>query len=141
MMSGCRYLRPGVLGISLATTTAASMINRLDRIVQGSTPKQGSSVSQTIAGRPYDRWPDCPVLTVNEAIAPVELQVRRNAWKNLAMLRTLVGAIGTFEDLDFDCRRGSAASAVDEVCTRLIRSATPDATLAVGRRTRREDCV
>ncbi len=46
------------------------------------------------------------------------------------MLRTLVGAIGTFEDLDFDAV-ADLRLAVDEVCTRLIRSATPDAMLAV----------
>ena len=50
--------------------------------------------------------------------------------ENLAMLRTLVGAIGTFEDLDFDAV-ADLRLAVDEVCTRLIRSATPDATLVV----------
>lgn len=46
------------------------------------------------------------------------------------MLRTLVGAIGTYEDLDFDAV-ADLRLAVDEVCTRLIRSATPDATLIV----------
>ncbi|BBY22412.1 hypothetical protein MSTO_26170 [Mycobacterium stomatepiae] len=46
------------------------------------------------------------------------------------MLRTLVGAIGTYEDLDFDAV-ADLRLAVDEVCTRLIRSATPDATLRV----------
>ncbi|SPM32612.1 Anti-sigma regulatory factor (Ser/Thr protein kinase) [Mycobacterium rhizamassiliense] len=59
----------------------------------------------------------------------VELQVAARL-ENLAMLRTLVGAIGTFEDLDFDAV-ADLRLAVDEVCTRLIRSATPDATLAV----------
>src|SRR5277367_3049861 len=50
--------------------------------------------------------------------------------ENLAVLRTLVGAVGTFEDLDFDAV-ADLRLAVDEVCTRLIRSAVPDATLAV----------
>src|SRR5271155_2371831 len=50
--------------------------------------------------------------------------------ENLAVLRTLVGAVGTFEDLDFDAV-ADLRLAVDEVCTRLIRSATPDATLVV----------
>jgi serine/threonine-protein kinase RsbW len=59
----------------------------------------------------------------------VELHVAARL-ENLAMLRTLVGAIGTFEDLDFDAV-ADLRLAVDEVCTRLIRSATPDATLAV----------
>ena len=59
----------------------------------------------------------------------VEVQVAARL-ENLAMLRTLVGAIGTFEDLDFDAV-ADLRLAVDEVCTRLIRSATPDATLVV----------
>lgn len=50
--------------------------------------------------------------------------------ENLAMLRTLVGAVGTFEDLDFDSV-ADLRLAVDEVCTRLIRSATPGATLVI----------
>ena len=50
--------------------------------------------------------------------------------ENLAMLRTLLGAVGTFEDLDFDAV-ADLRLAVDEVCTRLIRSATPDATLVI----------
>jgi serine/threonine-protein kinase RsbW len=59
----------------------------------------------------------------------VELHVEARL-ENLAMLRTLVGAIGTYEDLDFDAV-ADLRLAVDEVCTRLIRSATPDATLVV----------
>lgn len=59
----------------------------------------------------------------------VELHVAARL-ENLAMLRTLVGAIGTYEDLDFDAV-ADLRLAVDEVCTRLIRSATPDATLSV----------
>ena len=59
----------------------------------------------------------------------VELQVAARL-ENLAMLRTVVGAIGTFEDLDFDAV-ADLRLAVDEVCTQLIRSAAPDATLVV----------
>ena len=59
----------------------------------------------------------------------IELRVAARL-ENLAVLRTLVGAVGTFEDLDFDAV-ADLRLAVDEVCTRLIRSATPDATLAV----------
>lgn len=59
----------------------------------------------------------------------VELHVAARL-ENLAMLRTLVGAIGTFEDLDFDAV-ADLRLAVDEVCTRLIRSATAGATLVV----------
>lgn len=50
--------------------------------------------------------------------------------ENLAVLRTLVGAVGTFEDLDFDAV-ADLRLAVDEACTRLIRSASPNATLVV----------
>ena len=50
--------------------------------------------------------------------------------ENLAVLRTLIGAVGTFEDLDFDAV-ADLRLAVDEACTRLIRSAAPDATLVV----------
>lgn len=59
----------------------------------------------------------------------VELRVAARL-ENLAMLRTLVGAVGTFEDLDFDAV-ADLRLAVDEVCTRLIRSATPGATLVM----------
>jgi anti-sigma regulatory factor (Ser/Thr protein kinase) len=57
----------------------------------------------------------------------VELRVAAKL-ENLAVLRTLVAAIGTFEDLDFDAV-ADLRLAVDEACTRLIRSAVPDATL------------
>lgn len=57
----------------------------------------------------------------------VELRVAATL-ENLAVLRTLVAAIGTFEDLDFDAV-ADLRLAVDEACTRLIRSAVPGATL------------
>jgi len=50
--------------------------------------------------------------------------------ENLAILRTVIGAMGTFEDLDFDAV-ADLRLAVDEACTRLIRSALPDATLVL----------
>ncbi|MFY1621291.1 ATP-binding protein, partial [Micromonospora sp. WMMD736] len=50
--------------------------------------------------------------------------------ENLALVRTLVAAVGTFEDLDLDTV-SDLRLAVDEACTRLIRSAVPDATLVV----------
>lgn len=50
--------------------------------------------------------------------------------ENLAVLRTLVAAVATFEDLDMDTV-ADLRLAVDEACTRLIRSASPDATLLV----------
>lgn len=57
----------------------------------------------------------------------VELRVAAKL-ENLAMLRTLVAAVGTFEDLDFDAV-SDLRLAVDEACTRLIRSAVPNSTL------------
>jgi len=57
----------------------------------------------------------------------VELRVAATL-ENLAVLRTLVAAIGTFEDLDFDAV-ADLRLAVDEACTRLIRSAVPESTL------------
>lgn len=59
----------------------------------------------------------------------VELRVAARL-ENLAVLRTLVGAVGTFEDLDFDAV-ADLRLAVDEACTRLIRSAAADAALVV----------
>lgn len=61
--------------------------------------------------------------------AAVELRVAAELG-NLAVLRTLVGAVGTFSDLDFDAV-ADLRLAVDEACTRLIRSAIPGATLVV----------
>ncbi|GAT15294.1 ATP-binding protein [Mycolicibacterium thermoresistibile] len=59
----------------------------------------------------------------------VELRVAATL-ENLAVLRTLVAAVGTFEDLDFDAV-ADLRLAVDEACTRLVRSAVPGATLVV----------
>jgi serine/threonine-protein kinase RsbW len=59
----------------------------------------------------------------------VELRVAAKL-ENLAVLRTLVAAVGTFEDLDFDAV-ADLRLAVDEACTRLIRSAIPDSTLVL----------
>ena len=59
----------------------------------------------------------------------IELRVAATL-ENLAVLRTLVGAVGAFEDLDFDAV-ADLRLAVDEVCTRLIRSAVPGATLEI----------
>lgn len=61
--------------------------------------------------------------------AAIELRVAARL-ENLAVLRTLVGAVGTFADLDFDAV-ADLRLAVDEACTRLIRSAVPGATLVV----------
>ncbi|MGH3675559.1 MAG: ATP-binding protein [Mycobacterium sp.] len=59
----------------------------------------------------------------------IELRVPAEL-ENLAVLRTVVAAIGTFEDLDFDAV-ADLRLAVDEACTRLIRSAVPDSTLVL----------
>ena len=61
--------------------------------------------------------------------AAVELRVAAQL-ENLSALRTVIGAIGTFSDLDFDAV-ADLRLAVDEACTRLIRSAARDATLMV----------
>lgn len=61
--------------------------------------------------------------------AAVEFRVDARL-ENLAVLRTLVGAVGTFSDLNFDAV-ADLRLAVDEACTRLIRSASPGATLVV----------
>ena len=63
--------------------------------------------------------------------SPRSVEVRVAAkLENLAVLRTVVGAVGTYEDLDFDSV-ADLRLAVDEACTRLMRSATPDATLVL----------
>lgn len=66
---------------------------------------------------------------VKRSPAAVELRVATRL-ENLAVLRTLVGAVGAFSDLDFDAV-ADLRLAVDEACTRLIRSATPGSTLTV----------
>ena len=60
--------------------------------------------------------------------------------ENLAVVRTLIGAVGTFEDLDMDTV-ADLRLAVDEACTRLIRSAVPGSTLVVVVRPRDSDVV
>jgi anti-sigma regulatory factor (Ser/Thr protein kinase) len=59
--------------------------------------------------------------------------------ENLAVLRALVSAVATFEDLDFDAV-SDLRLAVDEAATRLIRSAVPGSPLLV-RVEPREDAV
>jgi anti-sigma regulatory factor (Ser/Thr protein kinase) len=56
------------------------------------------------------------------------------------VVRTVVAAIGTFEDLDFDAV-SDLRLAVDEACTRLIRSAVPDSTLVLVVRPRETEVV
>lgn len=59
----------------------------------------------------------------------VELRVAPRL-ENLAVVRMLVGAVGTFEDLDVDAV-ADLRLAIDELCTQLIRCAVPEATLVV----------
>lgn len=59
----------------------------------------------------------------------VELRITPRL-ESLAVVRMLVGAIATFEDLDVDTV-ADLRLAIDELCTQLIRSAAPDATLTV----------
>jgi anti-sigma regulatory factor (Ser/Thr protein kinase) len=59
----------------------------------------------------------------------VELRVAPRL-DNVAVVRTLVGAVGTLEDLDIDTV-ADLRLAIDEACTQLIGSASPDGTLVV----------
>lgn len=59
----------------------------------------------------------------------VELRVAPRL-ENLAVVRMLVGAVGTFEDLDVDTV-ADLRLAIDELCTQLIRCAVPEAILVV----------
>lgn len=59
----------------------------------------------------------------------VELRVAATL-ENLAVLRVLIAAAATFEDLDFDAV-ADLRLAVDEACTRLVKAAVPDSTLVV----------
>jgi serine/threonine-protein kinase RsbW len=49
---------------------------------------------------------------------------------NLAMIRTVVGAAATFDDVDMDTA-ADLKLATDEACTRLIRASVSEATLTV----------
>ena len=60
--------------------------------------------------------------------------------ENLAVVRTVVGALATFEDLDLDAV-ADLRLAFDEACTRLIKSTTPDATLIVVLDPRQDELV
>lgn len=113
------------------------MTNRLEPKVQGG-PEGTNRVGRTLPG---GHMTDADQLTHGRQRGPraVELNVAARL-ENLAMLRTLVGAIGTFEDLDFDAV-ADLRLAVDEVCTRLIRSATPDAVLSLVVDPREEELV
>jgi serine/threonine-protein kinase RsbW len=67
----------------------------------------------------------------SHARSPRAVEVRVSAQlENLAVVRTLIAAVATFEDLNLDAV-ADLRLAVDEACTRLIRSASPDATLVL----------
>ena len=59
----------------------------------------------------------------------VELRITPRL-ENLAVIRLLVGAVGTFEDLDVDAV-ADLRLAIDELCTQLIQCAVPEATLVI----------
>ncbi|WP_066903562.1 ATP-binding protein [Mycolicibacterium houstonense] len=65
--------------------------------------------------------------STDRAERSVEIRVAARL-ENLAVLRTLVAAVATFEDLDFDVV-ADLRLAVDEACTALIRAALPESTL------------
>jgi anti-sigma regulatory factor (Ser/Thr protein kinase) len=98
---------------------AAIMTNQLER---------KGSVGQSMLGGPMTAAAK-QAKNQQRGERAIELRVAAKL-ENLAVLRTLVGAVGTFEDLDFDAV-ADLRLAVDEVCTRLIRSAVPGATLAI----------
>ncbi len=63
--------------------------------------------------------------------SPNSVEVRVAAQlENLAVVRTVIGALATFEDLDVDAV-ADLRLAVDEACTRLIKATTPASTLVV----------
>lgn len=70
---------------------------------------------------------------------PVEFRVAARL-ESLSLIRTLVAAVGTLEDLDLDAV-ADLRLAIDEACTQLIRSAAPDATLIVAVEPREQDLM
>ena len=68
---------------------------------------------------------------------PVEFRVPARL-ESLAVIRTLVTALGTLEDLDLDAV-ADLRLALDEACTALIRCSTPNSRLTVVVRPREDD--
>jgi serine/threonine-protein kinase RsbW len=68
---------------------------------------------------------------------PVEFRVPARL-ESLAVVRTLVSALGTLEDLDLDAV-ADLRLALDEACTALIRCSVPDSVLTVVVRPREQD--
>ncbi|MFN8227907.1 MAG: ATP-binding protein [Mycobacterium sp.] len=65
------------------------------------------------------------------ARSPRSVEVRVAAQlENLAVVRTVIGALATFEDLDLDAV-ADLRLAVDEACTRVMKATTPDSVLVV----------
>ncbi len=70
---------------------------------------------------------------------PVEIRVPARL-ESLAVIRTVVAAVGTLEDLDLDAV-ADLRLAIDEACTRLIKSSVPDSTLVVSVEPREHDLL
>lgn len=70
---------------------------------------------------------------------PVEFRVPARL-ESLSVVRTLVTALGTLEDLDLDAV-ADLRLALDEACTRLIRSSAPNAALTVNVEPRAQDLL
>jgi serine/threonine-protein kinase RsbW len=70
---------------------------------------------------------------------PVEFLVPARA-ESLALVRAMVTALGTLEDLDLDAL-ADLRLALDEACTALIRCATPDSRLTVAVQPREHDLL
>ena len=70
---------------------------------------------------------------------PVEFLVPART-ESLALVRALVTALGTLEDLDLDAM-ADLRLALDEACTALIRSAAPDSRLTVSVHPRQHDLL
>ncbi|MBV8967257.1 MAG: anti-sigma factor, partial [Mycobacteriaceae bacterium] len=68
---------------------------------------------------------------------PVEFRVPAQL-ESLAVVRALVAALGTLEDLDLDAV-ADLRLALDEACTALIRCAVPESVLTVVVRPREQD--
>ncbi len=64
---------------------------------------------------------------VDALLRTLELRVAAHA-SNLQLIRTIIGAIATFEDLDLDAI-ADCRLAIDEACARLIAAAVPGAFL------------
>jgi serine/threonine-protein kinase RsbW len=77
----------------------------------------------------------------SHARSPRSVEVKVSAQlENLAVVRTLIAAVATFEDLNLDSV-ADLRLAVDEACTRLIRSASPGAVLVLVIDPRTDDLV